>query len=87
MKLWLVTQDERTGYDTFDMMVVAARDEEGARRIYPQWSQSDNPMAWPEKPNTWDVWASSPENVKVKLIGTAAKGIQPGVICSSFNAG
>ena len=35
MKLWLISQDENTGYETFDRAVVAAENEEAARNIKP----------------------------------------------------
>ena len=36
LHLWLLTQTENTGYDTYDSMVVAAYDETTAKRMHPQ---------------------------------------------------
>lgn len=79
MKLYLLTQNEREGYDTYDSMVVAAKDEVMARQIHPHGE-------WPGPSHSHDVWASKPENVKVVLIGTAVRGTKQDIICSSFNA-
>jgi hypothetical protein len=80
MNLYLLTQDENRGYDTYDSCVVAAETEYDARLITPsylgKWSKY-----------SYSDWASCPENVKVKLIGTAIEGVAVGVVISSFNAG
>lgn len=77
MNLYLLSQDENDDYDTYDVMVVAAETEDEARNILPmndRWGESD-------------CWATKPENVTVRLIGTAAEGIKAGPILKSFNAG
>ncbi len=79
MNLYLLTQNENSGYDTYDSCVVAAENLDQARMIrpsYPEWDAS-----------TSNDWASSPENVNVELLGLAVCGTEPGVICASFNAG
>jgi hypothetical protein len=63
----------RNMYDVFDSAVVAAKDEESARKIHPGLGGLDS-------------WVKSKE-VKVELIGEAIKGTKAGVIVSSFNAG
>lgn len=75
MKLYLLTQGENNGYDTYDSMVVAAESEDAARKIHPtdDWG--------------WAVWANTPEQVDVEYLGEAAVGTETGVICASFNAG
>jgi hypothetical protein len=76
-RLW---QIERSGYDTYDSMVVSAYSEEEAKEIYPS----------REYGGRWgsDVWAYSPDTVNVEIIGLAYKGIKPNeIIISSFNAG
>lgn len=79
MNLYLISQDANRGYDSYDSAVVAAASEEEARNTHP----SDE---WPTAGRTnWD-WTDA-ANVKVKLIGTAAEGIEAGVVCASFNAG
>ena len=70
MRLYLLSQDVNDGYDTFDSAVVAARNEDEARKT---------------KVGDYEEWAL-PEEVDVKLIGTATKGTEAGVIIASFNA-
>lgn len=77
MKLYLLTQDENRGYDTYDSMLVAAESTEEARNIHPygsgRWSSG--------------VWATDPSNVDVMYLGEAAEGVVTGRILGSFNAG
>lgn len=79
MKLWLISQDENSGYDTYDSAVVAADSEDEARCTHPSnvgiadWSHG--------------TWASFPDRVNVKLIGEAVPNTSAGVILESFNAG
>ena len=81
MNLYLLTQDESTGYDTYDSVVVAAKSEDEARKIHPaEWVGEK----WCD---FGGVWCRTPESVTVKLIGKAVKGTKAGVILSSFNAG
>jgi hypothetical protein len=79
MKLYLLTQNENSGYDTYDSCVVADENEEQARMIRPSYPEWDEFIG--------NDWASSPENVNVTLLGVAVDGTEPGVICASFNAG
>lgn len=76
LKLWLISQNERKGWDTFDSAVVAAKTAEEARLINPdgEWS-------------TYSAWCSSPDKVHVEYLGIATKGVEPGIVLSSFNAG
>ncbi len=78
LKLYLLTQDSNTGYDTYDSAVVAAPDERMAAQIHPNGDSTN----WSHY-----SWCSGPEAVTVELIGTAAAGVAQGVICASFNAG
>lgn len=77
MNLYLITQDVNIWYDTFDSVIVAAKDEASARTIPPSETSKFG----------GDDWAVSPEQVTVKLIGKATKGTLEGVILASFNAG
>jgi len=78
MKLYVLTQNEATGYDTYDSVVVCAPDEETARTICPS------------SKNHWDdsgAWCKSPKSVSVEYIGEAAGHVKQGVVLASFNAG
>lgn len=77
LKLWLISQEENTGWDTYDSAVVAAETTEKARLINPdgEWS-------------TYSAsWCSSPDKVHVEYLGIATEGVEPGIVLSSFNAG
>ena len=75
MNLYYVWQDENNDYDTYDSFVVCAENEEEAKNTHPdgKWSLC--------------TWASSPEKVKCKLIGTARDNVERGIVIASFNAG
>ena len=83
MKIFLISQTQNTGYDTFDSAVVVAEREEDARLTIP-----DNISGWP---STWgedySTWCKNPEDVTVTYLGEAKEGSLPGVVCASFNAG
>ena len=78
MKLYLLSQTDHTGYETFSAAVVAAESAEEAAKISPDVDGRFGYLAG---------WADSPERVKVMFIGIAAANIEAGVICSSYNAG
>ena len=80
MNLYLISQDEQIGYETYDSAVVCAKDVEAARRMPPS----------PRYDSFEDckyVWATDPEHVRVQFIGVALPSLSEGVICASFNAG
>ena len=82
MKLWILTQDEVDGYDTFDSCVVCANNEYDARQIHPCEKYFDRNFSWGTR-----GWATSPENVKARCIGKAI-GVSAGdVVLTSYNAG
>ena len=86
MKLFLLKQDDNTGYDTHDSMVVAAKSIEAAVLIHPDQNclRIGGVTPWTDSYNTW---ASSPDKVTTTYLGTAKPGTKEGVILSSFNAG
>jgi len=84
LHLYLLQQDESTGYDTYDSMVVVAVAEEEAKRIHPSGKIGD----FPEINRTYLTWASSPDHVQATWIGLAATNLTAGeIVCASFNAG
>ncbi len=81
MKLFLISQNENTAYETYDSAVVVAPDEETARNMDP----SDGTVI-----TKWDrmwKWAKSASSVKVEYLGEAADELEQGVVCASYNAG
>ncbi len=76
MNLYLLTQTDNRGYDTYDGLVVAAEDEQQAKLITPEYGDFG-----------YRAWADSPQSVTVKYLGEAKEDTQQGVILASFNAG
>ena len=89
MNLYLLTQSENTGYDTYDSCVVTAATADEAKQIHPTGDiYGDKSCRW----NSWDsdwgpTWAKSPDNVNCTLLGTAVPDVKCGVLLASFNAG
>ena len=82
LKLWLISQDENTNYDTYDSAVVVAETADAARAIHPS-RYTDEPLT-EEGDTDWAPYS----RVEAEVVGTAAPGLKAGtVICSSFNAG
>lgn len=77
MNLYLLTQEEVTGYATYDSVVVAAESDEEAKGIHPC-----TILGWRSSGDWCNI-----EYVQAELIGKAKKGTQSGVVLSSFNAG
>jgi hypothetical protein len=74
MNLYLVKRTDGIGYDEYDAMIVAARNENEARTV--------DPAEW-----GWGCGVDS-ATLEVQRIGTAARGTaNRTVILSSFNAG
>jgi len=92
MNLYLLSQHESKGWDTYDSAIVAAENEEEARKICPsgmyEW---DNGWCYDYLPTrrycSRSDWANDIANISVKLIGVADPTVSRGVIISSFNAG
>lgn len=87
MKLFHISQEANQKYDSYDSAVVAAPDEETARKMRP----SDG-LIYPNHnkySNDWGgySWCKSPDDVIVHYLGEATNGIGQGVVCASFNAG
>lgn len=87
MYLYLVKQDPRYVFDSYDSFIVAAEsfDEAinthpsgvGTLQFYPDGSKRNTNYAWP-----FDV-----DDIQCTLIGVASPEIKAGILCSSFNAG
>ena len=88
MKLYHLTQETVTGYDTYSDCVVVAPSREAAQQIHPNFSKSK--LADAIKLNhPWIYFAwPQPDQVTVTYIGEAATHLIEGtVICASFHAG
>lgn len=81
MKLFLLTQQVNTDYDTYDSCVVVAETVEGAKKIHPEGEIYPN---WPER--FYTGWAYDPEQVQAEDIGETHL-VENAVVISSFNAG
>jgi hypothetical protein len=97
MNLYLLTQDKARGYDTCSSIIVTAETEEEARAIHPcmakelsafwiRWDYDDDN----KEENMWRsrIWAKSPVDVEVQLLGTACPDIKgDSIIQYCFHAG
>lgn len=79
MKLFLLTQEQVRGYDTYDSCVVCAENEDKARMVRPSGKWEDS--------TRFPSWATNPSKVNVKYIGDAEPSMKEGVVLASFNAG
>jgi hypothetical protein len=96
VNLYLISQSANDGYDTYSDAVVAAADEDSARKISPGsyiWSDAENCWMFKyadgtiSKDSHSSDWVDDLNLITVKMIGRAVKGTQPGCILSSFYAG
>ena len=83
MKLYLLSQNEVSGYDTYDSIVVVAENEEEAKNISPYNKDLS------EVTGSYDTWVGKDniDKIKVTYLGEAKEGLEKGVIIHSFNAG
>jgi hypothetical protein len=80
MNIYLLSQYENSGYDTYDSCVVYAESEDAARLILPSERAKFAEFGR-------GTWARSPEGVEVQYLGATGNVADPGVILASFNAG
>lgn len=89
MNLYLISQDENNGYDTYDSAVIVSENEESARNRCiggDTWRQIEEERK--KNPSYTGYWASSPKNVKAKWVGIASPDLKESeIVCASFNAG
>lgn len=100
MKLYWISQTDNDDWDTYSGAVVAAPDEETARRIHP--NRHPHPEEEPapafvlppdqkEFPETGhyssSTWARRPDHVLVRKISSVSIYEEPMVVEASFHAG
>ncbi len=85
MKLWLLTQDDSTGYDTYDGVVVAAEDVESAKNTPPWPKEGAWAKAWGSGGGR--TWANEPARVRAEYLGEARDNMPAGVVLASFIGG
>lgn len=97
MNIYLVSQEENCGYDSYDSMVVVAHTPEDAIRMdpsgYREWS--DRHQSWlflyndgSKSPEKVSCWANELSNIDCSLLGVAEPGnTEARVVLASFNAG
>jgi len=96
MGLYLLTQTQNRGYDTYDACVVVAASPEEARRVHPRGDRVWDGRGWVYHDGRhriayWEAcansWVRDIEAVTVTYLGVADASLKPGVVCASFNAG
>ena len=92
-RLYRITQDKCTGYDTYSDAIVCATSEDEAKLIHPHEyfnsPEYDYGLPWYEHTGRWDFdsWPL-PEFVTATLVGLADDSVELGeVLCASFHAG
>ena len=97
MNIYLLTQNDQNGYETYDSCVVIAENDDDARRIHPIGSDW---YVWLEDAESWGFvyadgriepesisnWTNDINKIIVHNIGISHID-EPGVVCASFNAG
>jgi hypothetical protein len=81
MKLFLISQKQNNGCDTYDSAVVAARNA-----LEASFTSPGNGTCITDWSGEYS-WCDSVIHVTVEYLGEAAEGTSAGVICASFNAG
>jgi hypothetical protein len=100
MKIYKISQEIKTGYDTWSAVIVCAKDEEEARRIHPCDSMDVDeegffgyakgtgytPRTEFERSGSGG-WCDNIKDVKVEYLGKAMSLLKKGVILDSYHAG
>ncbi len=85
MKLYLLSQDDFDGYDTYDSCIVCAENEDDAKLITPS-SFLDDDIAEGYS-GDYGAWPRNVDGVRCEYLGEAKDGSIRGLVLSSFNAG
>ena len=88
MKIYTISQNVNTEYDTYSDAIVVAENEDEARKIHPDgdydYKEAGTIALKADREN--GTWAKK-KYVIVEYIGEAKEGMKKGVICASFHAG
>lgn len=95
MKIYKISQEICSGYDTYSDAVVIAKDWESAAKIYPggDYFKNDSEtdlFVWngENKGMEIDDWCRSWKDVKVEYIGEADDSFtEETIVCASYHAG
>lgn len=80
MNIYYLSQNDVTGYDTYDSCVVVAENENEAKNMHPAWYST-----FGEDKRTW---TDDINKVSVDYLGVyEGENTEARVICASFNAG
>lgn len=85
LKLYLLTQNDNNGYDTYDSCIVCAKDEKEAKTISPEGGIFVETTG--KRVSLRTSWALRSSSITCEEIGTANENQKKGVILSSFNEG
>lgn len=87
MNLYKISQSANNDYDTYDSVIVAAENEDEARKTHPSPYEENIDGMWWDRDDKHSSWAFKLDQVKVEFIGTAKEGTPKGIILASYNAG
>lgn len=76
MKLFRVSQTVNDNYETYDSIIVAAKNEHDAREV----------KKLDDANYSFGAWVKDVADLSVEEIGTAKRGTKRGIIHESFNA-
>jgi hypothetical protein len=91
LSLFLISQNENLGYDTFDSAVVCAESAADTRQMHPECSWEHIKFSDKQNAKQWTTtmgftWAVRPGGVSVRRLGPAYR-VARGIVLASFNAG
>jgi hypothetical protein len=83
MNIYKITQTVNRTYEVYLAAVVVAETEESAKHIHPDGEQNGFNKWYKQFHNTW----ADPKDVKVELLGSAAPGVEKGVVLAEYVEG
>lgn len=87
MKLWLISQEDVDGWDTYDCAVVAAETELEAQQTHPneQVAYNHTTAMFDAGRHNDGQWVTDPTRVTARYLGETNE--PAGVVCASYHAG